>query len=61
MKKMNNFQIESSASECCLIFRQFQSNVTYKSFAYKKNRVLLGEKVIENLAIFKTLLIFCGS
>ena len=44
MKKMNNFQIESSASECCLIFRQFQSNVTYKSFAYKKTVYCLEKK-----------------
>ena len=44
MKNVNNFQITKIQSwvllNICLIFGQFQPGVAYKSFAYKKKRVL---------------------
>ena len=41
-KAASGFQIENFSLSVCLIFRQLQLGVAYKSVAYKKNRVYLS-------------------
>ena len=41
MEGVNNFQVAKVQPRyICLIFRQFQHDIAYKSVAYKKKRVL---------------------
>ena len=61
MNNVNNFQKLRVLLRICLIFCQFQPNITYKSDSYKKTRVYskaaTGIALLKNCSLCQSLLL----